>query len=79
MYGAGVTWVAYLDESMRQRRDGLYVFAAAVFDQVDADKVREAVSELAHGKQPFTGTTSRPSDDARRSRPCRCSMRYMSS
>jgi chloramphenicol 3-O-phosphotransferase len=44
-----VAWIAYLDESMRQRRDGsgLYVLAAAVLDEMDAPRVRAAVAQLA--------------------------------
>lgn len=45
-----MSWVAYLDESMRQRRDGsgLYVLAAAILATEDTDGVREAVRKLAN-------------------------------
>ncbi len=50
-----MSWVAYVDESMRQRPDaaGLYVLAAAVFDPVDADELREAMTTLAGRHRRF--------------------------
>ena len=53
MYGARVTsrWIAYADESMRQRRDGsgLYVLAAALVEEKAVSEVRAAAARLAIG------------------------------
>ncbi len=44
-----MSWVAYIDEAMRQRHDGtgLYVLAAAVMADDDTMSIREAVRGLA--------------------------------
>jgi hypothetical protein len=50
-----VTWVAYVDESMRQRRDGsgLYVLAAAVLPVEDVHEVRQIARSLGRGARRF--------------------------
>ncbi|HEY2673772.1 MAG TPA: hypothetical protein VGJ07_25840 [Rugosimonospora sp.] len=50
-----MTWVAYVDESMRQRRDGsgIYVLAAAMLDEAHVADVRETARTLGQGKRRF--------------------------
>jgi hypothetical protein len=48
-----VGWVAYVDESMRQRSDGegIYVIAAAILDDEDAGSIRQRVKALARTRR----------------------------
>jgi hypothetical protein len=50
-----VTWWAFVDESMRQRRDGsgIYVLAAAILDPADAPLLREALATLPRHRRTF--------------------------
>jgi hypothetical protein len=52
---------------MRQRRDGsgLYVLAAAMCDESDADDLRASVSPLARGKRRFHWRDEEPVDRAK--------------
>ena len=51
----GVSWIAYVDESMRQRLDGsgIYVLAAAVFDPADTVELRAVARDLGRDGRPF--------------------------
>lgn len=57
-------WSAYIDESMRQRRDGsgLYVLAAAVIANEDLAKVREIVQSLGRRTRRFHWREEEPAD-----------------
>jgi hypothetical protein len=59
-----VSWVAYVDESMRQRVDGsgLYVLAAAVFDPAEADGLRVAMTELSGRDRRFHWRDVQPAE-----------------
>lgn len=63
-YRQPVTWLAYVDESMRQRPDssGLYVLAAAVFDQADEAALRDALRQLVRGRRRFHWREEEPAD-----------------
>ena len=58
-----MSWVAYADESMRHRPDrtGLYVLAAAVFDPVETEKLRDEARHLGQGSQRFHWRDESPS------------------
>jgi hypothetical protein len=51
--GCDVAWAAYVDESMRIRRDGagVYVLAGAVLDDIDADATRRDLAALVAGRR----------------------------
>jgi hypothetical protein len=59
-----VTWWAYVDESMRQRRDGsgIYVLAAAVLDAENADTVRHSLLAFRHRRRPLHWRLEEPAD-----------------
>jgi hypothetical protein len=59
-----VTWWAYVDESMRQRRDGsgIYVLAAALVEVAKAEPVRHAVAGLVNRKHKFHWRDESPSN-----------------
>lgn len=59
-----MSWVAYVDESMRQRRDGsgMYVLAAAVVEATSIPHVRDAAAALARGSRRFHWRDEEPPD-----------------
>ena len=65
-YRAGVTvrWSAYVDESMRQRRDGsgLYVLAAVVLADDGITETRETARSLGQGPRRFHWRDAMPAD-----------------
>lgn len=59
-----MAWIAYVDESMRQRHDesGIYVLAAAMFDDVDASELRLVMRSLVRGRRNFHWRHEEPAD-----------------
>lgn len=62
-----MSWSAFVDESMRHRRDGsgIYVLAAAILDQADVAEVRESARGLGQGKRRFHWRDAMDSDRRR--------------
>lgn len=59
-----MTWWAYVDESVRQRRDGsgIYVLAAAMLDAETADDVRQSLLGLWRRRRPLHWRLEEPAD-----------------
>lgn len=54
-----MSWVAYVDESIRTT-EGVYILAAAVVDEPDRDKARDQLTRLSQRGMPFHWRLERP-------------------